>query len=110
LELACVSGTAFPQPHAVLQLSEDALAKVKADPSQKDVMGAEFEKLLSEVNPTLDGHEHLQFLAVVSDEWLPENGFLTPTQKIKRSTIEETYKPFTEAWYDSKQKIIWHGF
>lgn len=110
IELACVGGTGFPQPHAVIQLSEDAAAKVKADPSEKDVIGKELATLLAEVNPTLDGHEQLQFLAVVSDEWLPENGFLTPTQKIKRGKIEETYKPFNETWYDSKDKVIWHGF
>merc|ERR1712232_164615 len=110
LELACVGGASFPQPHAVLQLSEDAMTLVVMDPAHKDVIGEELKTLLKEVNPTLDGHEHLQFLAVVSDVWLPENGFLTPTQKIKRGKIEDTYKPFNETWYNSKEKVIWHGF
>lgn len=110
VELACVGGSSYPSPHAILQLSEDALAEIKADPSKKDVIGKELEKLLAVVNPTLDPHEQLQFLAVVADEWLPENGFLTPTQKIKRSKIEATYKEQNDSWYESKQKVIFYGF
>ena len=49
---------------------------------------AELEAHLAACNKQLEGHEHLQFLAIVKDDWLPENGFLTPTQKIKRATIE----------------------
>jgi long-chain acyl-CoA synthetase len=41
---------------------------------------------------------------------LPENGFLTPTQKIKRNTIEDTYDPKVQGWYDAKKKVIWDGF
>ena len=52
-------------------------------------------------------HEHLQFIAVTKDEWLIENGFLTPTMKIKRNVLEDTYDPKLEAWYDSKEKVIW---
>lgn len=110
VELACVGGSSYPQPHAVIQLSEDALAEVKSDPSVKDVIGQELLKLLKEVNPTLDQHEQMQFLAIVGDAWTPENGFLTPTQKIKRNKIEETYKPSYDSWYSSKEKIIWSGF
>lgn len=110
VELACVGGSGYPQPHAVLQLSEAAMKEVKEDPSKKEVIGKELLALLKEVNPTLDGHEQMSFLAVVADEWLPENGFLTPTQKIKRGKIEETYSPNLDSWYDSKEKVIWSGF
>ena len=36
----------------------------------------------------LDSIEQLQFLSIVKDEWTAENGFLTPTLKIKRGKIE----------------------
>ena len=62
------------------------------------------------VNATLDGHERLDFIVIVNDEWLPENGFLTPTQKIKRNKIEEEYAPKVDAWYGEKKKVVWHGF
>jgi long-chain acyl-CoA synthetase len=44
---------------------------------------------------------------VVLDEWLPENGFLTPTLKIKRAKLEETYGVFNDDWYAAKKPVIW---
>ena len=44
---------------------------------------------------------------MVKDRWLIENGFLTPTMKIKRSVLEETYGPLVQGWYDSGDKIVW---
>jgi len=50
------------------------------------------------------------FVVVVEEEWLPENGFLTPTQKIVRRKIEEAYDGNNKDWYDSKKKVIWYGW
>jgi long-chain acyl-CoA synthetase len=109
VELACVGGASYPQPHAVVQLSEDARENAKDAEKRADM-----EKILTDhlnsVNSTLDGHEQLDFIVIVEEEWLPENGFLTPTQKIVRRKIEETYDPNNDTWYAAKKKIIWHGW
>lgn len=110
VELACVGGSGYPQPHAILQLSPDTKAEIEKSADVKAAVEAELEALLKQVNPTLDAHEHLQFLAIVKDEWLPENGFLTPTQKIVRRKIEEAYDPNNDEWYDSKKKVLWFGW
>jgi long-chain acyl-CoA synthetase len=110
VELACVGGKDQPQPFAILQLSEGPKKKATNGEKERGEMGAELEAHMKQINPTLDGHEQLQFLVVVSDEWLPENGFLTPTQKIKRSTIEDNYQPKVDGWYNEKKKVIWYGF
>mmetsp|Transcript_32006 Transcript_32006/g.53541 ORF Transcript_32006/g.53541 Transcript_32006/m.53541 type:complete len:453 (-) Transcript_32006:1846-3204(-) len=110
VELACVGGKAQPQPFAVLQLSEGPKKKAAKGESERAEMGAEIEAHLKSVNATLDGHEQLQFVAIVNDEWLPENGFLTPTQKIVRGKIEDTYHPKEDGWYAAKKKVVWHGF
>ena len=52
---------------------------------------ASLEKLLEEVNAALDKHERLHRLVVVKDSWAVDNGFLTPTLKIKRNVIEDRY-------------------
>jgi long-chain acyl-CoA synthetase len=105
VELAFVCGEYYPQPHAIVQLSEDVVKAGKSIDVEK-----ELEVHLKSVNSMLDPHEQLDFLAIVKDEWLPENGFLTPTFKIVRFKIEETFYPHTQNWYASKKKIIWHGW
>lgn len=110
VELACVGGKSQPQPFAILQLSEGPKKKAMSDEKERAAIGSELEAYMKHINPTLDGHEQLQFLVIVKDEWLPENGFLTPTQKIKRATIEDTYQPMIDGWYGEKKKVIWYGF
>ena len=110
VELACVSGRAQPQPHCIIQLSEGPKNKAKKGEAERAEIAAELEAHMRKVNATLDAHERLDFLAIVADEWLPENGFLTPTQKIKRATIEEKYDPMTEKWYAEKKKVVFSGF
>ena len=63
--------------------------------------------MLKAVNAEVEDYERLQFIAVVKDEWDIANDFLTPTLKIKRNVIENTYEPYLDDWYASKQKVIW---
>ncbi len=106
IELACVSGAGFPQPSAVVRLSEEAWAASRA--GRRDAIEAELVAHLNAVNGKLPNFERLDFVAVVPEEWLPENGFLTPTMKIKRAAIESAYAPFQEDWYARRAKVVWH--
>ena len=101
IELSCVGGAGYPQPHAIIKVAEGA------ERIGRDALGKELLAHLNEVNGQLANFERLQFLAVASDDWLPENGFLTPTQKIRRGTIEDAYKANNDAWYEAGEKIIW---
>jgi long-chain acyl-CoA synthetase len=106
IELACVGGSSYPQPHAVLQLNEEAKKMAQTD---KTAIEKEILEHMTAMNRTLDQHEQLDFVVIVKDEWLPENGFLTPTQKIVRRKIESEYDSHNDTWYAAKQKVIWHG-
>lgn len=107
IELACVGGAAFPQPSAIVQLNEDA--KTEAAKNKEDIE-ADLLEHLKAINDSVDQHEQLDFFVIVKDEWLPENGFLTPTQKIVRRKIEDAYAAKNEEWYGMKKKIIWYGW
>ncbi|CAB9529221.1 7a-methyl-1,5-dioxo-octahydro-1H-inden-4-yl [Seminavis robusta] len=109
IELSCVSGSGHPQPMAIIQLSE-AARKEAGEEKGRTAIEAELEELMKTVNGEVDPHEALQLLAIVKDEWQPENGFLTPTQKIKRGTIEDAYKGKYDEWYGAKKKVIWYGW
>jgi long-subunit acyl-CoA synthetase (AMP-forming) len=106
IEMVCVAGAECPQPHALIHLSETAFPK-REDPAfraeLKDSLGA----LMKHVNSTVDPHEALQFMVIVKDTWGIENDFLTPTMKIKRNVIEDTYKGKVDGWYASRETLIW---
>ncbi|EJK62881.1 hypothetical protein THAOC_16491 [Thalassiosira oceanica] len=106
IELACVGGRGQVAAHAIVLLGEDA--KKDAETGKKDAIEKGIEKLIDDVNATLDDHEKVQFIAVVNEEWIPENGFVTPTNKIKRAKIEEEHAGVLDEWYGSKKKVIWY--
>jgi len=45
----------------------------------------------------------------VTDHWSIENGYLTPTLKVKRAVVEATYDSSTSGWHESGDKIIWQS-
>ena len=106
IEMVCVSGAEYPAPHGLVVLSE-AAAKKRNDPGFKLSLEASFIELIKEVNNTLDPHEHIKFLTVISDDWTIETGFLTPTMKMKRNVIEDAYKDNLETWYGARAAVIW---
>ncbi|TNE43373.1 MAG: AMP-binding acetyl-CoA synthetase [Deltaproteobacteria bacterium] len=106
VEQSCVSGSGYPSAYAVLLLAEEYRGRLD-DPKLRAELEPKLKALLKEVNNTVEHHEHLQFFAVAKDEWSIENGFLTPTMKIKRNIIDDTYGPKLDGWYESKTHLIW---
>ncbi len=106
VELSCVSGSGFPQPYAMLVLAEDLRPK-QGDAAFQAEVTPKLEALLADVNGKVEHHERLECLVVVSDAWDVDNGFLTPTLKIRRSAIEDGYADKVEGWYEAKKKVIW---
>ncbi len=107
IEAACVSGAGHPQPHALVMLSPEG--RLLASGDQRGELEGELSALLRKVNEELNGYEALAFIAVVKDSWTIENGFLTPTLKLKRARIDETYGGLSPAWYEQRRPVIWHA-
>jgi long-subunit acyl-CoA synthetase (AMP-forming) len=106
IEMCCVTGSGHPQPFALVLLAEELRPKL-SDSAVRAKVENDLETLLSEVNEQVEGFERLQFLMVVKDPWLIENGFLTPTMKMKRTTLEDTYGPRTDEWYAARRRVVW---
>ena len=106
VEACCVTGAGYPQPYGVVMLSEEAREAHK-QAGRQPTIESELAEHLSSINAALAHHERLAFLVMVKDEWLPENGFLTPTMKLKRSRLEETYGPLADVWYAENKPIVW---
>lgn len=106
VEACAVTGANLPQPLAVVMLSQDAVGRC-ADSAGRTALAASLQGHLAQVNAKLDPHEKLDCLAVVTTAWTPENGFVTPTLKVKRARIEETYGAQYEIWTSRQQPVVW---
>jgi long-chain acyl-CoA synthetase len=107
IEVTCVTGPDLPQPFILLMLSLETRQALDKGTLSRDTLTAEFAHLLIQVNVTLEDHERLAFAVVVKDQWTMENGFLTPTMKIKRNVIEARYLPFAQAWQNQGETVVW---
>ena len=108
VEMCCVTGSGQPQAFSLVLLAEELRPKL-GDSAVRAQIEAELEGLLKEVNQEVEAFERLQFLVVVKDPWLIENGFLTPTMKMKRTKLEDTYGPKTDEWYGAGQRVVWEA-
>jgi len=107
IELSLVGGSGQVNTMAVVQLAEGLLAEANKDEALKTKITDDLTKLLSEVNEKIEDFEKVGFIVIAKNEWTIEKEMLTPTMKIKRSAIEESYESKLEEWYSSKTKIIW---
>ncbi len=107
IEAVCVTGASHPQPFAIAMLAPDAQPAF-ADDALREELTASLADVLKAANRAADPHERLDFIAVVPDTWAVENGFITPTMKIKRAAIEDTYGRFFEAWSAQRKAVVWH--
>lgn len=105
IEQVCVVGDGLSAPLGLCVLS--AVGQQDADGSARAGLHSSLEKLLAEVNGALDKHERLRGLVVVKDSWAVENGFLTPTLKIKRNVIEAAYGDRFEEWSERSEAVLW---
>lgn len=107
VEVCCVLGANRGAACAMIVLAENLRAQLAQGRVEAAAVSDELEQLRTQVNLKLDPHEQLAFLVVVSDVWSIEDGFLTPTMKIKRNVIESHYEAKLDQWYSTKESVIW---
>jgi long-chain acyl-CoA synthetase len=107
IELSVVTGSGLKAPIALLQLSEDLRGQQAKGSMDKGKVEADLQELLKTVNGKVEAWEKLDCLIVSPDEWGIDNGFLTPTMKIKRASIDDAYGEKLEEWSASGKKVIW---
>jgi long-subunit acyl-CoA synthetase (AMP-forming) len=107
VELSLVSGVGQPAAYAMVILAEHLRPRMK-EPAFRAEVEKEFQSLLQQVNQAVADHEQLHMIVVAQDMWSIENGFLTPTMKIRRARIEKAMDPHVAGWYSSGRRVHWH--
>ena len=100
IEQLCIVGLGMPQPLGLIRLSEFC------NDMAEDVIKNSLLESLKKANDELHRHETIQKLICISDVWSVENGMLTPTMKIKRNVIHDTYAHHYDNWYKQEETVI----
>ncbi|MEO7150678.1 MAG: AMP-binding protein [Burkholderiaceae bacterium] len=108
IEACVVTGANLGQPIGLVMLNP-AAAQRAADAAQRPAMETELAQHLQTVNAGLDPHEQLSGIVVVTTPWTIDNGFITPTFKVKRNRIEEVYGGLFDGWSHGRAKVVWHA-
>jgi len=108
IEACAVTGANLGQPLGIVMLNAEGIAQAAA-PEGRKAIEASMTAHLKGINDKLDPHEQLDCLVLVTTPWTVDNGFITPTFKIKRNRVEEVYAPKYEQWVGARKQVIWEG-
>jgi long-chain acyl-CoA synthetase len=108
VEACCVAGANLGQPLGIVMLNVDAISRAR-NPSGRSEIESSLAEHLKRVNEALDPHEQLDCLVVVTEPWTVDNGFITPTFKVKRNRVEEVYAANYERWIGARRPVVWIG-
>jgi len=106
VELSLVSGSGQSAAYALVVLAEELRPRLK-DRAVRSQVQADLARLLDDVNRKLAVHERLRMIVVANEPWSIENGFLTPTMKIRRHRIESAVVHAVENWYATGATVHW---
>jgi long-chain acyl-CoA synthetase len=108
IEACAVTGANLGQPLGIVMLNLEGISKAKSAEGRAALEGV-LTQHLAAINDKLDPHEQMDCLVVVTEPWSVDNGFITPTFKVKRNHIEEVYGPNYNKWVGARKKVIWQG-
>ena len=102
IDQSCLVGVGLTQPILLVSLTAEARKKSRDAVAQKLIGDMEA------VNSGCEDHEQIAQVLVVAEEWTIENGFMTPTMKVKRDVIERHYSAaVTREAAKRKQSLAW---
>jgi long-chain acyl-CoA synthetase len=106
VEMSMVSGVAQSSAYGLIVLAE-SVRPTLSNPGVREKIESELSQLLLSLNAQLPDYEQLRMLVITDTPWTIDNGFLTPTMKIRRNRIEAAMQSQLESWYSNPTPIIW---
>lgn len=103
IEQVVVVGLGIPQPLALVNLSEIA------ENCDRRELTESLTNSLTRVNEDLQAYQRISTIIVDPTPWTLENHILTPTLKVKRSTINDRYANEFLGWHEREEEIVWLG-
>lgn len=105
IEACVVAGANLGQPLGIAMLCAEAVSQAASAQGRAD-LARDLTLHLDGINALLDPHEQLDALVLVSTPWSVDNGFITPTFKVRRNRIDEIYGAHFEGWGERREKVV----
>ncbi|MFT6808952.1 MAG: long-chain acyl-CoA synthetase [Saprospiraceae bacterium] len=101
IEQVCVVGLGIPQPLALVNLSEIGFF---ADRSNVEVS---LRESIRQLNDQRAPFERISTVIIQEESWSEENRCLTPTLKVKRGALDDTFGTQYLDWHEMKDTVLW---
>lgn len=101
IEQVCVAGLTIPNPIAVVNLSEVGEATDKSEVEES------ITKTLEQLNSKQENYSKVKAVVISKEQWTQDNELLTPTLKVRRGKVDDTYGSQYTDWYENGAKVIW---
>ena len=101
IEQVCVAGLTIPQPIAVVNLSEVGMKTDKA------IVEKSITETLDQLNSTQENYSKIKAVVISREPWTQHNELLTPTLKVRRGKVDDTYGSKYSEWYNDGAQVIW---
>lgn len=101
IEQVCVAGLTIPNPIAVVNLSEVGTA------TDKSTVEKSITETLEKLNSKQENYSKVKAVVISNEQWTQDNELLTPTLKVRRGKVDDTYGGMYTQWYEDGAKIIW---
>ncbi|HEY7210100.1 MAG TPA: AMP-binding protein [Bryobacteraceae bacterium] len=108
IEMCLVMGSGLAAPIAIAVLTAEA-RRLSERPESRQLLEHSLTDLVHTVNFQLAPHERLSILVLTQTRWSVENGFITPTLKLRRAELEAHYAKYIRQWIAQEQHLIWHS-
>lgn len=101
VEQVCVVGLGIAQPISLVNLGEAAKGHSKSEIADSLL------NTVNKLNATRAKFEHVSTLVIHNEQWTDQNGFLTPTLKVKRTELDKAFGGQYLHWHEAPDKVIW---
>lgn len=101
IEQVCVVGLGIPQPIAVVNLSETGMECDKAE-VENSILAT-----LDKLNAKQENYSKVTTVVINKEQWSQDNDLLTPTLKVRRGKIDDTFSSNYLNWHEDDAKVIW---